>query len=129
MVGATLRWRHATTFSVRVEPGVDPFGGNDVVTAVLQIVLARPDYLRRSAIHCFRQHGRLDTKSHFDLRPKPPPSNVTWAVTSSSFKPSFLASSSRVLPGLCTQAQASHLPSATRTVALGGSIVACAMSG
>ena len=43
------------------------------------------------------------TKSHFDLRPKPPPSNVTWTVTSSAFRPSFLASSSRVLPGLCTR--------------------------
>ena len=51
-------------------------------------------------------------KSHLDLRPKPPPSSVTLTVTFSGDMPSFLATSSRVPCGLCTQAQTSHLPSA-----------------
>jgi hypothetical protein len=63
-------------------------------------------------------------KSHLDLRPKPPPSSVTFTVTSSSFMPSTPATSPRVPPGLCTQAQTSALPPATLASAAGGSMVA-----
>ena len=55
--------------------------------------------------------------------------SVTFTATLSGDMPSFLATWSRVPCGLCTQAQTSHLPSAIRTVADGGSIVACARCG
>ena len=102
MVGATLRCRHATTLPLRVEPGIDAFGGDGVIVVVLEVVLARPDDLDRGAAHLRDSNAASSTKSHFDLRPKPPPSNVTLTVTSSGLRPSFLASSSRVPPGLCT---------------------------
>jgi hypothetical protein len=68
-------------------------------------------------------------KSGFDLRPKPPPSSVTWTVTSLVETPSLLATSERVACGACTQAQTSHLPFTIRAVAAGGSIGDWAMWG
>ena len=69
------------------------------------------------------------TKSHFDLRPNPPPSSVTLTVTLSSGRSSTFARSARQPPGLCTGAQAMHLPPLTCTVAFGGSMLAWAKCG
>ena len=68
-------------------------------------------------------------KSHFDLRPKPPPSSVTLTVTLSSEMPSVLATSSRVPPGLCTGAQISALSPLTSATATGGSMLTWARCG
>ena len=66
-------------------------------------------------------------KSHFDLRPKPPPRSGTWTVTFSTSTPSAFETSSRVLHGLCTGAQISQVPSLMSAVATGGSMGAWAM--
>src|SRR5215470_4245748 len=61
-------------------------------------------------------------KSGLDLRPNPPPSSVTFTVTSSGDMPSRFATRSRVACGDCTHPQTSHLPLVMRTVAAGGAI-------
>ena len=68
-------------------------------------------------------------KSGLDLRPKPPPSSVTYTVTSSADMPSRLATISRAACGDWKHPQTSHLPPVIRAVAAGGSIVACARCG
>lgn len=69
------------------------------------------------------------TKSDFDLRPKPPPSSVTWIVTRSSGMPSSFATSARLACGFCVGAQISARPSATRAIATSGSICRCERCG
>src|ERR1700722_12435502 len=53
--------------SVRVEPGIDAFGGDGVIVGVLQIILARPGHFHRSAVHRLRQHRRLEHEVAFRL--------------------------------------------------------------
>src|SRR5260370_42452291 len=62
-------------------------------------------------------------KSHFDLRPNPPPSSVTLTVTLSSGMPRGLATSSRVPPALCTGAQISALSPLPLATATGGAML------
>ena len=69
------------------------------------------------------------TKSGFDLRPKPPPSSVTWQITLLLSMPSALATVSWAACGFCAGAQAVTAPSRKSATATGGSIVACAWCG
>ena len=64
--------------------------------AALDVVLAGPGDLDRRAAHLLGEGAASSAKSHFDLRPKPPPSSVTCTVTFSIGRPSALATSSRV---------------------------------
>ncbi|MEX2125240.1 MAG: hypothetical protein WD795_15215 [Woeseia sp.] len=50
-------------------------------------------------------------KSGFDLRPNPPPSNVTFTVTRSGSMPSASATVLRAVCGSWVQAQTSQVPS------------------
>ncbi|MNY62633.1 hypothetical protein D3C86_1994890 [compost metagenome] len=68
-------------------------------------------------------------KSGLDLRPKPPPNNVTLMVTLSNGMPRRSPMRSRVTCGAWLGAQASHRPSLKRAMATIGSIGACVRCG
>ena len=93
IVGATLRCRHADDLAVGVErrprSARPRWCGRSrcwMSSSRVQCTLtgAPPISLERSAAS--------SAKSHFDLRPKPPPSSVTLTVTFSIGRPSVLAS-------------------------------------
>jgi hypothetical protein len=63
------------------------------------------------------------------LRPKPPPSSVTWQTTSSFLIPSAADTDSCTACGFCVGAQMVALPLLNSATAAGGSIEACAAIG
>ena len=77
----------------------------------------------------FESSAASATKSGFDLRPKPPPSSVTWQITLLLSMPSALATVSWAACGFCTGAHAVSVPSRKSATATGGSIVAWAWCG
>ena len=85
---------------VLVEAGFETLRRHGVVEIVLDVVLAGPHHLDRRAAIAFDSSAASSAKSHFDLRPKPPPSSVTLHRHVLGRQAERLAMSSRAPPGL-----------------------------
>ena len=118
--------------AVLVEPGLDAMDEHRPVVAAADVVLARPDRLHRRAgrLGDLRPPRRRSRWSPSARRPNPPPRNIVWIETFSGVMPRISAGD-RLVAGLELRAgpDLAALPASIRTVALSGSIGACARYG